>query len=122
MMAPTLPSSSGSRTRRWLPAEADSASSRQPAMMAARKARSISLLPFDLGEEAGAAHRHRGDRRAELQGVGRQLGDDAGDVEQRAAEEIDDEGEAPFGRGKLERGELHARMRPEDRKSTRLNS
>src|SRR3546814_17892320 len=113
MMAPTLPSSSGSRTKRLLPAQADSASSRQPAMMAARKARSMSLLPFDLGEEAGAAHRHRGDRRAELHGIGRQLGDDAGDVEQRAAEEVDAEGEEHIGRGKLERGELQARKRRE---------
>src|SRR3546814_13866760 len=96
MMAPTLPSSSGSRTKRLLPAQADSASSRQPAMMAARKARSTSLLPFDLGEEAVPAHRHRGDRRAELHGVGRQLRDDAGAVEPRAAAGNDDKSEHPF--------------------------
>src|SRR3546814_13444456 len=73
----------------------------------------IALLPLDLGKEARAAHRDGGDRRVQAHRVRRQLGDGAGDIEQRAVEEVDDEGEPPLRRRELEGSELHARVRPD---------
>src|SRR3546814_18706188 len=98
-MAPTPPSSSSSRTKRLPPAQAASIDSKPAAKTAlcnrGRNRDRIALLPLDLGKEARAAHRDGGDRRVQEHRVRRQLGDGAGDIEQRAVEEVEDEGEPP---------------------------
>src|SRR3546814_16610848 len=96
-MAPTPPSSYSSRTKRLPPAQAASIDSKPAAKTAlcnrGRNRARIALLPLDLGKEARAAHRDRGDRRVQAHRVRRPLGDGAGDIEQLAVEEAESERE-----------------------------